>query len=60
MPKRRKGESSKRYASRCISYVMRHEGLSQSHAIGKCMGMAGLSKRKTKKKSRKKRKSRRK
>ena len=39
MPKPNSGESQKAYISRCISYVMKKEGVSAKQAAGKCHGM---------------------
>lgn len=39
MPKPKKSEKQSSYVSRCISYVMKKEGLSQKAAVGKCYGM---------------------
>jgi len=55
MPKRKKGESKKSFASRAVSYLMRKEGKSQAQAIAQALSMAGLSKRKKKKKKKKSR-----
>jgi len=58
MPKRRKGESSKSFTQRTISYLVRKEGKPQAQAVAQALSMAGLSKTK-KKVTKKKRKSRR-
>jgi len=48
MPVRRKGEKKNSYVSRCISQV-RHEGLGQKQAVGKCEGMANWKPKRRKK-----------
>ena len=39
MPKPRKNEKKSSYISRAVEYMMRVEGLSQKHALGKAYGM---------------------
>jgi len=40
MPKPNAGESKSKFISRCISYVMENEGISDSkHAYAKCNGI---------------------
>ena len=40
MPKVNKNESRKSYVSRCVSYVMKNEGIKDvSHAAAKCHGI---------------------
>ena len=39
MPAINPGESRNSYIPRCVSYVMKHEGLEQKAAVGKCEGM---------------------
>ena len=46
MPKIKPKEKESDYVSRCVSYVMKNEGLSQKAAVGKCFGMYKQSKKK--------------
>ena len=39
MPKPRKGETKSKYISRAVSYMIKKEGLTQKHAVGKAHGM---------------------
>ena len=39
MPRPHKGESKSAYISRAVRYMMKVEGLSQDHALGKAYGM---------------------
>lgn len=39
MPNPKKGESKDSYISRAVSEMMKSEGLSQKHALGKAYGM---------------------
>ena len=39
MPAIKPGESENDYVARCIPYVIKHEGLDQRRAAGKCFGM---------------------
>ncbi len=46
MPAVKPHESQKEYVSRCIPYVMKHEGATQKQAAGKCYGMYRYKKKK--------------
>jgi len=35
----KKGESNQEYISRCVSYLIKHEGKTQKQALGQCFGM---------------------
>jgi len=39
MPAVKPGESRNDYVKRCVSYVVEHEGLTTTQAVGKCEGM---------------------
>ena len=47
MPTIKKGESQKSYVSRCIAYVIKHEGATREQAAGKCYGMYRHKKKKS-------------
>lgn len=46
MPKVRKNESRQEYVSRCIPFLIKHEGKSQKQAKGQCYGMYKQHKKK--------------
>ena len=39
MPSVKPKEKQSDYINRCVPYVMKHEGLTQQQALGKCYGM---------------------
>lgn len=48
MPNPKKGESKDKFISRCISYVMNNEGITDTdHAYAKCNGIWNQSKKKS-------------
>lgn len=54
MPKVKKGESKEEYLQRAIPQMIKKEGVSQHHAVGKAIGMYNSSQNKNEGRKRRK------